>query len=67
MGERTAQILAQNHPDIRALMDTTEEALMEIHTIGSEIAQSVVHFFEAEKNRGLIEKMLRAGSQHKVR
>ena len=61
VGERTAQILAQNHPDIRALMNTTEEALMEIHTIGSEIARSVVHFFEAEKNRELIEKMLRAG------
>jgi len=61
VGERTAQILAQNYPDIKALMTATQEGLTSIHTIGSEIAERVVHFFETEKNRELVEKMLSAG------
>ena len=61
VGERTAQILAQNYPDIKALIDATEEELISIHTIGGEIAESVVHFFQEEKNRALINKMLSAG------
>ena len=61
VGERTAQILAQNYPDIAALMNASREELTSIHTIGSEIAESVVHFFETDKNRELIEKMLGAG------
>lgn len=61
VGERTAQILAQNYPDIKALMSASREELTSIHTIGSEIAESVVHFFETDKNRELIEKMLSSG------
>ncbi len=67
VGERVAQILAENFHDIDALMDTTVEALMDIHTIGTEIADSIVHFFSLKQNRQLIKKMLDSGVkiQHK--
>ncbi len=61
VGERTAQILAQNYHNITVLMDATREELISIHTIGSEIAESVAHFFENEKNRELTQKMLNSG------
>ncbi len=59
--------MAENFHDIDALMDTTVEALMDIHTIGTEIADSIVHFFGLKQNRQLIKKMLDAGVkiQHK--
>ncbi len=67
VGERVAQIMAENFHDIDALMNTTVEALMDIHTIGTEIAESIVHFFSLKQNRQLIKKMLDAGVkiQHK--
>jgi DNA ligase (NAD+) len=61
VGERTAQILAQNYPDIKSLMTATQQELTSIHTIGREIAESVLHFLEADENKKLIEKMLSAG------
>jgi DNA ligase (NAD+) len=61
VGERVAQILAENFHDIDALMNTTVETLTDIHTIGIEIADSIVHFFALKHNRHLIEKMLEAG------
>ena len=61
VGERMAQILSENFSSINELMDTSEEALVSIHTVGDEIAQSVVHFFEQEANRELVSKMLSSG------
>ena len=67
VGERVAQIMAENFHGIEALMNTTVEALMDIHTIGTEIAESIVHFFGLKQNRQLIKKMLDSGVkiQHK--
>jgi DNA ligase (NAD+) len=42
-------------------MEASEERLMEIPTVGPEIAKSIVSFFREEKNRRVIEKMLDAG------
>lgn len=61
VGERVAQILAENYHNIDDLMNTDLEKLLEIHTIGTEIAKSIVHFFELEQNRSLVTKMLDAG------
>ncbi len=61
VGERVAQIMAENFHDIDALMNTTVDELMDIHTIGTEIAESIVHFFGLKQNRQLIKKMLDAG------
>jgi len=67
VGERVAQIMAENFHDIETLMNTTVEALMDIHAIGTEIAESIVHFFGLKQNRQLIKKMLDSGVkiQHK--
>jgi DNA ligase (NAD+) len=61
VGERVAQIMAENFHNIDALMDSTVDTLMDIHTIGAEIAESIVHFFGLKQSRRLIEKMLDAG------
>lgn len=61
VGERVAQILAENYHSIDDLMNTDLEKLLEIHTIGTEIAKSIVHFFELERNRNLVARMLDAG------
>lgn len=61
VGERLAQILAENFSSIQELMEATEEALVSIHTVGDEIAKSIVHFFEQERNRNLVTKMLASG------
>lgn len=61
VGERVAQILAENFSSVDALMNATPEELTEIHTIGMEIAESIVHFFQYEQHRELIRKMLDAG------
>ncbi|GJM16734.1 MAG: DNA ligase [Thermodesulfobacteriota bacterium] len=61
VGERMAQILSENFSSIEELMSQSEENLVNIHTVGEEIAKSTVHFFEQEANRELISKMLASG------
>lgn len=61
VGERVAQIMAENFHVLDALMNTTVDELMDIYTIGTEIAESIVHFFGLKQNRQLIKKMLDAG------
>jgi DNA ligase (NAD+) len=61
VGERLSQILAENFPNLKTLMEAEEERLMEISTVGPEVAKSIVNFFTEKKNRNIIEKMLDAG------
>lgn len=61
VGERLAQVLAQNILNLDALIEASEERLMEIPTVGPEVAKSIVNFFKEKKNRKVIEKMLAAG------
>ena len=61
VGERLAQVLSQNFPNLDALIEASEERLMEIPTVGPEVAKSIVNFFKERKNRKVIEKMLAAG------
>ncbi len=65
VGERVGQILADNFSSIDELINATEESLVNIYTIGDEIAQSIVHFFEQEANTELISKMLASGIEIK--
>lgn len=65
VGERVAQILSENFTSAPALMNATPEDLTSIHTIGIEIAESIVHFFQNEQHRELIKKMLDAGIEIK--
>ncbi|MGB2692237.1 MAG: NAD-dependent DNA ligase LigA [Thermodesulfobacteriota bacterium] len=61
VGERVAQILAENFSNIDELMNVNEESLINIHTIGDEIAKSITHFFDLVSNQELVKKMLDSG------
>jgi DNA ligase (NAD+) len=61
VGERMAQILAENFSSIEELMSATQQSLIDIHTVGDEITKNIVHFFELERNRELVAKMLASG------
>jgi len=61
VGERMSHVLADNFNDISKLMEAPEEKLMEIDTVGPEIAKSIVNFFSIKSNANTINKMLRYG------
>ncbi|HXG30310.1 MAG TPA: NAD-dependent DNA ligase LigA [Thermodesulfobacteriota bacterium] len=61
VGERLSQVLAENFPSLEALMEASEERLMEIPTVGPEVARSITGFFRERRNREVIEKMISAG------
>jgi DNA ligase (NAD+) len=58
IGERMAQILAENFNDLDDLVGSTEERLMEIPTVGPEVANSIANFFGERTNRETINKIL---------
>jgi len=61
VGERMAQILAENFTDIDDLVGATEERLIDIPTVGPEVAKSITRFFRERNNRETIKKMLSSG------
>lgn len=61
VGETVAKKLAQGLGHIDAIMDASEEQLVNIDEIGERIAESVVQYFSEEKNRDGIRRMQAAG------
>ncbi|MDW8291182.1 MAG: NAD-dependent DNA ligase LigA [Armatimonadota bacterium] len=61
VGERAAQLLAEYLGSLEALMNATEEQLMQVPEIGPATAREIVQFFRREENRHVIQKMLDAG------
>ena len=61
VGEHTAQLLARHFGSIQALCSATHELLLEIHEIGPEVSDSIVEFFNNEKNRGLLKSLQDSG------
>ncbi|MER3474613.1 MAG: DNA ligase (NAD(+)) LigA [Armatimonadota bacterium] len=61
VGERAAQLLAEYLGSLDALMNATEEQLLQIPEIGPATAREIVEFFRREENRRVIQKMLAAG------
>jgi DNA ligase (NAD+) len=61
VGERMAQILAESLNDLDDLRRSKEERLMQIPTVGPEVANSIVNFFDERKNMETIEKILASG------
>ncbi|MDW8320013.1 MAG: NAD-dependent DNA ligase LigA [Armatimonadota bacterium] len=61
VGERAAQLLAEYLGSLDALMNATEQHLLQIPEIGPATAREIVEFFRREENRKVIRKMLDAG------
>ncbi|HEV2669070.1 MAG TPA: NAD-dependent DNA ligase LigA [Blastocatellia bacterium] len=61
VGERTATILANRYGDVEGLSAATQEELANIHEIGEVVASSVYSWFQASRNRKLMERLAKAG------
>jgi len=61
VGERTAQLLAEEFGSMDALMAASAEELERVNEVGPRVAQAIREFFDEEKNRALIEKLRSAG------
>ena len=61
VGESTARDLAAHFKSLQALMDADSDELLKVNDIGEVIAQSIIHFFEEEHNREVIEKLIAEG------
>ncbi len=66
VGEHTARVLAEKLGSLEAFFNVTEDELLKIPGIGPEVARSVVEFFRSEKNRKVIEKLLKCGVKPKA-
>jgi DNA ligase (NAD+) len=61
VGERTAEFLAEHFGSMDALMQASEDELLEVNEVGPRIARSIREFFAEEKNAKLIERLRHAG------
>jgi DNA ligase (NAD+) len=61
VGAEIADILANHFGSIDALSQATEDDLMQIPAIGTKIAESIVAFFQKDRNRSIIERLEQAG------
>jgi DNA ligase (NAD+) len=61
VGVHLAKILAQQFGSLPALEDASFDELCTIHEVGPQVAQSVVNFFTAPRNREILDQLLAAG------
>ncbi len=61
VGEATAEALAAYYHSIEAVMDADEEGLQQVEDVGPIVAGNIYQFFDQEKNRAMVEKILRQG------
>ncbi|MGD0738872.1 MAG: NAD-dependent DNA ligase LigA [Terracidiphilus sp.] len=61
VGERTAELLAQEFGSMDALMVATAEELERVEEVGPRISQAILEFFAQSANRTLVRSLQRAG------
>jgi DNA ligase (NAD+) len=61
VGEATAEALASYFGAIEAVMDADVETLQQVEDVGPVVAGNIRHFFDQEKNRDIVEKILLQG------
>ena len=61
VGERTAQLLAEEFGSIDALMAATAEELERVDEVGPKISSGVLEFFAEPKNLAVVEELRSAG------
>jgi len=66
VGETVAKKLARHFKSIEALMNATEDTLVNVDEIGIKIAQSIKEFFDIEDHRALIDRLIGYGVQLQI-
>ncbi|HEY1649995.1 MAG TPA: NAD-dependent DNA ligase LigA [Terracidiphilus sp.] len=61
VGERTAELLAQEFGSIDAVMAASAEELERVEEVGPRISEAILEFFSRPANRTLVEKLNEAG------
>jgi DNA ligase (NAD+) len=61
VGERTAELLAEEFGSIEALEAASPEQLAQVEEVGPRISQAIVEFFAQPANRALVERLHAAG------
>jgi DNA ligase (NAD+) len=61
VGEEAAKYIARYFKNLDAIANATFEDLMQVPDIGPVTANNVVNFFKDEKNRKIVEKIIKAG------
>jgi DNA ligase (NAD+) len=61
VGERTAELLAQEFGSIDAVMAASAEELERVEEVGPRISEAILEFFSRPSNRALVEKLKEAG------
>jgi DNA ligase (NAD+) len=61
VGERTAELLAQEFGSMEAILAASAEELERVEEVGLRISHAIVEFFERPANRELIEHLQTAG------
>ena len=61
VGEATAEALAGYFGAIDAIMDADIEVLQQVEDVGPVVAENIRHFFDQDKNRGIVGKILQQG------
>lgn len=61
VGERTAQLLAEEFGSMEALMAATAEELERVNEVGPRVSQAIREFFDEARNRDLVLKLEKAG------
>ena len=63
VGERTAELLAEEFGSMDALISASQEELERVNEVGPRVSASVREFFSEEANRKLVEELRVAGLQ----
>jgi len=63
VGEATAASLANHFADLDALMQASEEQLLQVDDVGPIVARHLVHFFQQSHNQQIITALLTEGVQ----
>jgi DNA ligase (NAD+) len=61
VGERTAELLAEEFGSIDAIMAASAEELERVEEVGPRISEAILEFFSRPANRELVEKLKKAG------
>ncbi|HEY0760593.1 MAG TPA: NAD-dependent DNA ligase LigA [Acidisarcina sp.] len=61
IGERTAQLLAEEFGSIDALMTASQAELEQVNEVGPRVSQAIREFFDERKNVKLIERLRQTG------